>query len=48
MRHQANMLREKYARVFAVPLEDVELEDHGNNIYVWCPKHAGLPRWSVR
>jgi hypothetical protein len=48
-RWQASRLREKYARVFGVPLEDVELNDNGfyDRFVVEAPKHPGLPRWDT-
>lgn len=45
-------LRAKYARVFGVPIEDVEMEtwpdDEEVNAEVWCKGRPELPKWSLK
>lgn len=48
-RWQASRLREKYAKVFKVPLSEVELDDGGyyDRYIVHAPKHPSLPKWDT-
>ena len=48
-RWQASRLREKYARVFKVSLEEVEIESEGyaDRFFVFAPKHPDLPKWDT-
>lgn len=44
LRHEAEQLRAKYARVFDVPLETVTIEYDVDDAAVQAP---GLPRWTT-
>lgn len=48
-RWQASRLREKYARVFAVPIIEVEIDDEGfyDRYFVFAPKYPNLPKWDT-
>lgn len=49
-RRQASRLREKYARVFKIPIEDVVVVDDGgfyDRYFVFSPEHPSLPKWDT-
>lgn len=47
-RAQAAKLREKYAKQFQIPLEDVEIDEWPNDeALVFSEKHPDLPKWST-
>lgn len=48
-RWQSSRLREKYARTFGIPLDDVVEEQDGwpDRYFVFAPKHPELPRWGT-
>jgi hypothetical protein len=48
-RWQASRLREKYALVFGLPLDEVEITDDGyyDRYFVLAPKHPEFPRWDT-
>lgn len=48
-RRQGSRLREKYAKVFKIPIAEVEMSDEGfyDRYFVFAPKHPELPRWDT-
>jgi len=47
-RAEASKLRKKYARVFDIHIEDVEIEEWPEDeAIIFSPNHPELPRWST-
>jgi hypothetical protein len=40
-------LRQRYAKHFGVPLDDVEEREYPDDCVVSCPKRPDLPEWSL-